>query len=249
MKNILDNFLKLENKETINVDNFIEEINSITVNHVDIFKDLQERGKFIKNLLDYTNSKTHNGIITALDDKIKFNSVSDSINSELEPILHEKEILELEIMKFIINDTVSPLIYQMIQRDSIKQYNLPCEYMLNIYDIKNKTKKGLIEAIIEDSEKLKADVYIYKLNVNSDNIFILVYDNTVSIITKDKNVIDVYTLDRPDMIDYMYINFGENLENIHKINRFLLHIDRELYNIYMINYVRRYLFMATLFKL
>ena len=121
--------------------------------------------------------------------------------------------------------------------------------MLNIYDIKNKTKKGLIEAIIEDSEKLKADVYVYKLSVNSDNIFILVYDNVVSIITKDKDVIDVYTLDRPDMIDYMYINFGENLEKIHKINRFLLHIDRESYNTYMMNYVRRYLFMATLFKL
>ena len=246
---ILEDFLELKNKQIVDISNFINEINSVTTINEDKFKDLQNRGKSITQILNYTFSKIHDEIIPALVKKDKFNDIDNRVKMELEPVLHEKRVLELEIMEHVVNDMVSPLIYQMIQRDSVGQYNLPCEYMFDIYDIKNKTKKGLIETILEDTKKVNTDMYIYKMKVNYDDIIIIIYDGIASILLKNNGVIDVYTLERLDMIDFVYLNFGEDLKNIHKINRFLLQINRHDYDSYTKSYLRRYLFMATLFKL
>lgn len=250
-ENILGDFILLENKQTVDTDKFKEEINSVSVMHNDKFKEIQDGAKIIINLLNYSNNKIHEEIIPALVEKKKFNEIDNRIRLELEPILNEQTVLEMEIMDFITNNAVSPLIYQLIQKDTVKQFNLPCEYMFDLYSIKDKTKKGLIYAILEDTNKINADIHIYKLHVTYDTMIVMVYDNVINILTKDKSrgVIDIYTLERPDMIDFLYFNFGDNLSNIHKADRFLLNINKKSYNLFMSSYLRRYLFMSTLFKL
>lgn len=249
-KNILGDFILLENKQTVDTDKFKEEINSVSVMNNERFKEIQDGAKIIINLLNYTNNKIHEEIIPALIEKKKFNEIDNRIKLELEPILNEQTVLEMEIMDFITNNAVSPIIWQMIQKDSVKQYNLPCEYMFDVYSVKDKTKKGLIYAILEDTSKINADMHIYKMHVLYDSVIVIVYDNAITMITKDRSrgVIDVYTLERPDMIDFLYFNFGDNLKHIHKVDRFLLDIDKESYNLFMSSYLRRYLFMSTLFK-
>lgn len=249
-KNILGDFILLENKQTVDTEKFKEEINSVSVMNNEKFKEIQDGAKIIINLLNYSNNKIHEEIIPALVEKKKFNEIDNRIRLELEPILNEQTVLEMEIMDFITNNAVSPLIYQLIQKDTVKQYNLPCEYMFDIYSIKDKTKKGLIYAILEDTSKINADMHVYKLHVSYDTMIVMVYDNAINILTKDKSrgVIDIYTLERPDMIDFLYFNFGDNLANIHKVDRFLLNINKESYNLFMSSYLRRYLFMSTLFK-
>ena len=249
-KNILGDFILLENKQTVDTDNFKEEIHSVSVMDNKKFKEMQYGAKIIVNLLNYTNNKIHEEIIPVLIEKKKFNEIDNRIKLELEPILNEQTVLEIEIMDFITNNAVSPLIYHLIQKDSVKQYNLPCEYMFVVYKVKDKTKKGLLYAMLEDTSKINADMHIYKIHVSYDNVIVIIYDNAITIITKDKSrgVIDVYSLERPDMIDFLYFNFGDNLVNIHKVDRFLLNIDKESYNLFMSSYLRRYLFMSTLFK-
>ena len=114
--NILEDFIKLECDKEMELDYIEDSIYNITVDK-DRFNVLKERALIALDLLEYSNNKIYNEIIPLTMNKQSYSTIEKNIDLELKPVLHEKHILEIEIIDLISNYARSNILSYYINKD------------------------------------------------------------------------------------------------------------------------------------
>lgn len=222
---ILEDFIKLECDREIGLDYIEDSIYNITVDK-DRFNVLKERTLIALDLLEYSNNKIYNEIIPLMMNKGTYSTIEKNIDLELKPVLHEKHILEIEIIDLISNHARSNILSYYINKDSLNN-----KMYFDMYESPDKSIAGLIDYIYDDGKKFSTCAVIYNIKIPYIDSA-LIYDNYKDIFTfiiREDNGggIRSYNVSKDKILDILKLSLGVNLNNILSIERRLIR-----YNIY-----------------
>ena len=223
--NILKDFILMECDKEVSLDYIEDSVYNITVDK-DRFNTLKERALITLDLLEYSNNKIYNEIIPLTMNKESYGTIERNIDLELKPVLHEKHILEIEIIDLISNYARSNILSYYINKDSLNN-----QMYFDMYESQDKSIAGLMDYIYEDARKFSTCAVIYNIKIPYIDSA-LIYDNYKDIFIfiirgDDKGGIRSYSASKEKILDILKLSLGVNLNNILSIERRLIR-----YNIY-----------------
>lgn len=233
--NILEDFVKLECDKEMSLDYIEDSVYNITTNK-DKFNVLKERALTALELLNYSNNKIYNEIIPLTMNKDSYSTIEKNIDLELKPVLHEKHILEIEIIDLISNYSRSNILSYYINKDSLNN-----QMYFDMYESQDKSIAGLIDYIYEDARKFSTCAVIYNIKIPYIESA-LIYDNYKDIFTfiiREENGCGIrsYNASNEKILDVLKLSLGININNILSIERRLIryHIYDKFKSSYLLN--------------